>query len=62
MLTRVATSHVRFGNFEVFYYRQQYDDLKILADYVIEQYYSECLEAQNPYLDLLQRVIEVCTM
>ena len=58
VLTRVATSHVRFGNFEVFYYRQQYDDLKILADYVIEQFYPESREAQNPYLDLLQQVID----
>lgn len=58
VLTRVATSHVRFGNFEVFYYRQQYDDLKVLADYVIEQFYPESLEAQNPYLDLLEQVID----
>ncbi|MFB3059572.1 MAG: YdiU family protein, partial [Gammaproteobacteria bacterium] len=58
VLTRVATSHVRFGNFEVFYYRQQYDDLKILADYVIEHFYPESREAQNPYLDLLQQVID----
>ena len=58
VLTRVATSHVRFGNFEVFYYRQQYDDLKVLADYVIEQFYPESLEAQHPYLDLLEQVID----
>ena len=58
VLTRVASSHVRFGNFEVFYYRQQYDDLKILADYVIEQFYPDSQEAQNPYLDLLQQVID----
>ncbi len=58
VLTRVASSHVRFGNFEVFYYRQQYDDLKILADYVIEQFYPDSREAQNPYLDLLQQVID----
>jgi len=58
VLTRVATSHVRFGNFEIFYYRQQYDDLKVLADYVIEQFYPESLEAQNPYLDLLEQVID----
>jgi len=58
VLTRVASSHVRFGNFEIFYYRQQYDDLKILADYVIEQFYPDSREAQNPYLDLLQQVID----
>jgi uncharacterized protein YdiU (UPF0061 family) len=58
VLTRVAPSHVRFGNFEIFFYRQQYDDLKILADYVIEQFYPDSRDADNPYLDLLQQVID----
>ena len=58
VLTRVAPSHVRFGNFEIFFYRQQYDDLKILADYVIDQFFPDIREAENPYLDLLQQVID----
>ncbi len=58
VLTRVAPSHVRFGTFEVFFYRQQYDDLKILADFVIEQFYPASREAENPYLDLLEQVID----
>ena len=35
MLVRMAPSHVRFGTFEIFYYRKQHEQLKILADYVI---------------------------
>jgi uncharacterized protein YdiU (UPF0061 family) len=58
VLTRVAPSHVRFGTFEVFFYRQQYDDLKILADFVLEQFYPASREAENPYLDLLEQVID----
>ena len=58
VLTRAAPSHVRFGNFELFFYRQQYDELKILADFVIEQFYPDSREAQNPYLDLLEQVID----
>ena len=58
VLTRVSPSHVRFGNFEIFFYRQQYEELKILADFVIEQYYPDCREAENPYLNLLQQVID----
>ena len=58
VLTRVAHSHVRFGNFEIFFYRQQYEDLKILADYVIDQFYPDSREAENPYLDLLQQVVD----
>jgi uncharacterized protein YdiU (UPF0061 family) len=58
VLTRVAPSHVRFGNFEIFFYRQQYEHLKTLADFVIDQFYADSREAENPYLDLLQRVID----
>ena len=50
LLLRMAPSHVRFGTFEYFYYNQQFDDLKILADYVIEQHYPELQETSSPYL------------
>jgi uncharacterized protein YdiU (UPF0061 family) len=59
ILTRVAPSHLRFGNFEVFFYRQQYAELKVLADHVIEYYYPACRQAENPCLELLRQVIEV---
>jgi hypothetical protein len=39
VLCRMAPSHLRFGNFEVFYYRNQHDKLGPLADYVIREYY-----------------------
>ena len=58
VLTRVAPSHLRFGNFEVFFYRQQYAELKILADFIIEHFYAECSAAENPYLELLKQVID----
>lgn len=58
ILTRLAPSHVRFGSFEVFYYRQQYDHIRTLADHVIEQHYPELLTQQNPYLSLLTEVIK----
>jgi uncharacterized protein YdiU (UPF0061 family) len=58
MLTRIAPSHIRFGSFEVFYYRHQYDHIRILADHVIEQHYPELLSEANPYLALLTEVIK----
>lgn len=57
MLTRMAPSHIRFGSFEVFYYRNQYQQIKTLADHVIEHHYPELLAENNPYLALLQEVI-----
>lgn len=58
VLTRVAPSHVRFGSFEVFFYREQHHHLKTLADYVIRHHYPELQESNNPYLALLDGVIE----
>ncbi len=58
MLTRMAPSHVRFGSFEIFYYRRQFKQLGILADYVIQHHYPELQHNDNPHLDLLQTVID----
>jgi uncharacterized protein YdiU (UPF0061 family) len=40
-LVRMAASHVRFGTFEVFYYRQQPERVRELADYVIAAHFPE---------------------
>ncbi len=56
MLLRIAPSHVRFGSFEVFFYRRQHEYLKVLADYVIEHHYPHLREAENPYARLLHEV------
>lgn len=58
VLTRVAPSHLRFGSFEVFYYRNQPDAIKQLADYVIEHFYPDCKTAANPYQQFLENVID----
>ena len=57
MLLRVAPSHVRFGSFEVFFYRQQYEHIKTLADYVIAQYYPELIDSPSKYVDWLQAIV-----
>lgn len=57
MLTRLAPSHVRFGSFEVFYYRDQHERVKRLADYVITRHYPEAREQPNPYLAMLETVV-----
>ncbi len=57
MLVRLAPSHVRFGSFEVFYYRRQYDALRILADYVIDIAYPGLRAEPQPYLALFAEVV-----
>lgn len=56
LVTRLAPSFVRFGSFEVFYYRNQIEPLKQLADYVIARYYPDLATRAEPYAELLREV------
>jgi uncharacterized protein YdiU (UPF0061 family) len=56
LVTRLAPSFVRFGSFEVFYYRNQIEPLRQLADYVIARYYPELAARAEPYAELLREV------
>jgi uncharacterized protein YdiU (UPF0061 family) len=49
ILTRVAKTHIRFGHFEHFYYTQQYDALKTLADHTIDLYFPHIASQENRY-------------
>jgi uncharacterized protein YdiU (UPF0061 family) len=55
-LLRLAPSHVRFGSFEVFFYRGQHAELKALADYVIAHHYPELAELPDRYPRFLREV------
>ncbi|HIA08944.1 MAG TPA: YdiU family protein [Chromatiaceae bacterium] len=59
LLVRMAPSHVRFGSFEVFYYRQQYEQLAPLADHVIDEHFPELVGNDDRYLRWLERVIDL---
>ncbi|TKB73569.1 MAG: hypothetical protein E8D45_08875, partial [Nitrospira sp.] len=48
-LVRMAPSHVRFGSFEIFYYRRQHEHLKTLADYVIDHHFPEAGDGPDRY-------------
>ena len=58
MLVRMAPSHVRFGSFEILYYRKQHDQLKILADYVIAQHDPHLVDVSDKYAGLFSEVVE----
>jgi|TARA_B110000483_G_scaffold141911_1_gene169527 uncharacterized protein YdiU (UPF0061 family) len=57
-LLRMAASHVRFGSFELFASRSQPDQVRILADHLIEQYRPELKDNPLPYLALYRDVIK----
>lgn len=58
VLTRVAASHLRIGSFEYLAAQKDTSGLKILANYTISRHYPHLLEENNPYLALLQSVID----
>jgi len=59
VFTRVARSHIRIGTFQWFLARQDHDNLKVLADYVIARLHPDARHANNPYVALLEAVIKV---
>jgi len=58
VFTRVARSHIRIGTFQWFLARQDHENLKVLADYVIARLHPEARQAENPYVSLLEAVIK----
>ena len=58
VVTRTAPSFIRFGHFEHFSYTDQPEQLKKLADYVIDNFYPACRDASQPYAALLSAVSE----
>ena len=58
LLVRLSPSHVRFGSFEVFYYREQYHLLGALADHVLDEHYPELAGRADRYQLWLRAVID----
>ena len=62
VVTRLAPSFIRFGHFEHFSSREQFAELRQLADFVIDGFYPECRTSAafpgNAYAALLQAVSE----
>src|SRR5690606_26824089 len=47
IVTRMSPSFVRFGSFEHWSSRRQPEELRILADYVIDKFYPDCRQADD---------------
>jgi uncharacterized protein YdiU (UPF0061 family) len=58
ILTRVASSHLRVGTFEYFACRDDFKNLKILAEYAIERHFPGSFEQKSPYLAFLRNVMD----
>ncbi len=58
ILTRLAKSHIRIGTFQYAYKFGSTKDLQDLADYTLSRHFSSAANPDNPYLYLLQEVIQ----
>ena len=58
ILCRVARSHIRFGSFEHFHYRNQPDAIKAMADYLIERHFPSWVDTDQRYIKLFIHTVE----
>ncbi|MGG0462638.1 protein adenylyltransferase SelO [Priestia aryabhattai] len=57
ILTRVASSHLRFGTFQFAAKWGTFENLQALADYALERHFPHIEKNEKKYLSLLQEVI-----
>ena len=57
-MIRVCQSHLRFGHFEYFYHSQQPEKLQSLFDYCFKYHFTQCTEAESPYLAMLEKIVQ----
>lgn len=57
-IVRMASSHVRFGTFEIFSYRKQHEHLQRLADYTIEMHFPHLAQTADKYVRFFAEVVE----
>jgi uncharacterized protein YdiU (UPF0061 family) len=59
IVCRVAPSFVRFGNFQIFAWRQDFENLKKLADYTIENFFPHLGEPnKESYVEFFREISE----
>ena len=54
---RVARSHIRFGSFEHFHYRNQPESVRALADYVVQRHFPQWTEDKDRYIKLFKNTV-----
>jgi len=58
LLVRLANTHIRFGHFEHFFYTNQLEELKLLADKVIDWYFPACIDQDKPYAKMFNHIVD----
>ena len=58
VLLRSSQSHIRFGHFEFFHYRNESKQVKKLADYAIENYSLFNESTEEPYVNFFKTIVQ----
>ena len=58
VLLRSSQSHIRFGHFEFFHYRNKSKQVKKLADYAIENYSLFDESTEEPYVNFFHTIVQ----
>ncbi len=58
IVLRMSTSWVRFGTFEYFYAKKQFDKLEALADYVIDESYAHLKGRDDAYFLMFEELVD----
>jgi len=58
IITRIASSHLRVGTFQYFAAKSNTQAIKILCDLAIQRHYPNCRHSEDPYIMLLDKIIE----
>ena len=58
MLIRLARTHVRFGSFEYFHYRQQPELVRALADHMLDTYLPATAREAEPHVALFRHAVQ----
>lgn len=56
IFTRVARSHIRIGTFQYFAVRGQFENVKLLVDYVIQRHFPELKDKEDRIILFFKRV------
>lgn len=59
VVTRLAKSHIRFGNFEYWFHQGKSEQLNKLFDFCLTHLFPQCLSASNPHQAMLLQVVQV---
>jgi uncharacterized protein YdiU (UPF0061 family) len=58
IVMRMSTTWVRFGTFEYFYYNKDYENLNMLAQYVLEESYSHLEKEDDKFEKMFSEIVD----